>query len=273
MEKFKKILFTFTSIIILLVINTSIVFARANSGSSGGYSGGSSSSYSDDNVNWNESKSTNVSGLLSISAIIVLLLFLFIYIYITFDLHYYVKKRIQQIKFLKRTDSSNKYCLTIAKKISIDRKYWSIYELNKRVENSFYRIENAWSNMDIDSVSSYLNSSIMTSFKRKIHLLEIEGKQNILENITLINSILIGMKREKNDTKDLAYFLINGSMRDYVCRIDRKPIKKLAPINKFIEVWKFARKDGAWVLDEIINEEKFPYREKEFNVIDNFNLL
>ena len=267
MKNCKKILFTLVSIIMLVMINTSLASARAHSSSSSS-SSSSSRSYRRYYYDHDSNLKSDTSGFTEFALIIIII---FLIIYIKFNP--FTRKKIPKAKFLKNIDIINKDCLTISNSISHKRNYWNEYELSKRVENTFYRVENAWSDMDIDSISSYLTPGIITAFKSEIDTLASKGKQNVLKNITLIDSKLIGVRLEKNDAKDMAYFLIKGSMKDYICKLNKKNTKKLVTTSKFIEVWKFVRKDETWVLDEIINKEDFPYRENEFNVIDNYNLL
>ena len=217
--------------------NSSVTILRAGGGSSSGShssSGGSSSRHYG-----RRGYSSPLSNI--ISAIIFMLI-----LFATTIILYF--------KVLRASFNSKRYLRLLDNKDSTF-KYKTI---EKRVIETFYVVEEAWTNNDISNAKDYMDKDLYENFKSKLEWMDINNRRNILKKIRLVNLKPVSVYDDKDDNKDLIWFYIKGKMIDYTIDTKTRNIVDGTTKNKsFIEFWKFVKNDdNKWVLSEILQEDE-----------------
>ena len=208
--------------------NSPITVLRAGGGSSGGShssSGGSSSSH--------YGRRGYSSPLSNIISAIIFILILF------------ASTIILYFKVLRASFNSKRYLRLLDNKDST----FKYKNIEKRVIETFYIVEEAWTNNDISKAKD---------FKSKLEWMDINNRRNILKKIRLVNLKPVSVYDDNDDKKDLIWFYIKGKMIDYIVDTKTKSIVSGDTKNKsFVEFWKFVKNDNnEWVLSEILQEDE-----------------
>lgn len=135
---------------------------------------------------------------------------------------------------------------------------WKYKTIEKRVIETFYVVEEAWTNNDINKAKDYMDKDLYENFKSKLEWMDINNRRNILKKIRLVNLKPVSVYDDKDDNKDLIWFYIKGKMIDYIVDTKTKSIVSGTTKNKsFVEFWKFVKNDNnEWVLSEILQEDE-----------------
>lgn len=232
-----------------LDFNASISVLRAGGGENGG-GGGSSGGGSNGGSNSGGSVGgygTNSRGNRRTSlleTILQIVLFPFIFFSSAIVFHFQLSKRSRKakklIKHMQKSDHA-----------------WKFNNLQKCVEESFYAIQNAWTNLDMLPASQYMSDQLYDRFQTDLNWMKIRHEKNILKNIKLIEALPVAVYDDADDNCDHVWFYISGKMIDYT--IDTQTGEKLSgktASSKFVEYWQFIRKDDVWVLNKILQKDE-----------------
>lgn len=135
---------------------------------------------------------------------------------------------------------------------------WKYKTIEKRVIETFYIVEEAWTNNDMVKAKDYMDKDLYENFKSKLEWMDINNRRNILKKIRLVNLKPVSVYDDKDNNKDLIWFYIKGKMIDYIVDTKTKSIVSGDTKNKsFIEFWKFVKNENNnWVLNEILQEDE-----------------
>ena len=215
-----------------------ITILRAGGGSSGGShssSGGSSSSRHYGRRGYSSPLSNIISAI-----IFILILF--------------ASTIILYFKVLRASFNSKRYLRLLDNKDIT----WKYKTIENRVIETFYVVEEAWTNNDMVKAKDYMDKDLYENFKSKLEWMDINNRRNILKKIRLVNLKPVSVYDDKDDNKDLIWFYIKGKMIDYIVDTKTKSIVSGDTKNKsFVEFWKFVKNDNnEWVLSEILQEDE-----------------
>ena len=217
--------------------NSSVTILRAGGGSSSGShssSGGSSSRHYG-----SRGYSSPLSNI--ISAIIFMLII-------------FASTIILYFKVLRASFNSKRYLRLLDNKDIT----WKYKTIENRVIETFYVVEEAWTNNDMVKAKDYMDKDLYENFKSKLEWMDINNRRNILKKIRLVNLKPVSVYDDKDDNKDLIWFYIKGKMIDYIVDTKTKSIVSGDTKNKsFVEFWKFVKNENnKWVLSEILQEDE-----------------
>lgn len=218
--------------------NSPITILRAGGGgSSGGHSSSGSSSRS------------GTSGRRGYSNPIVNIIS-----YILFALIFFTSAIILYFKILRASFNSKKSLRLLDNKDIT----WKYKTIEKRVIETFYIVQEAWTNNDMEKAKDYMAKDLYESFKIKLEWMDINNRRNVLKKIKLVNLKPVSVYDDKDDKKDLIWFYIKGKMIDYTIDTNTRNITNGNTKNRsFVEFWKFVKNnDNVWVLSEIIQEDE-----------------
>lgn len=158
------------------------------------------------------------------------------------------------VKVLRSSFNSKKYMRMLSKKDIA----WKYKDIERQVIQTFYVVQESWSNMNMEPAKQYMSKDLYESYKGKLEWMEIGNKRNVLKRIRLINLKPVSIHDDENDDKDLVWFYINGSMVDYIIdTMTNKSIDGNRFFSKpFIEFWEFTRKGDKWVLSQILQSNE-----------------
>ena len=228
--------FTVLFCLLLVMVMSLPVYARAGGGGSGGASGGDGSS-GGTHTNHTSDGNSNV-GILEAIALLVLSSSA----YLVYRGKVYKKSR-QSKKLLKEIDDLDAV--------------WDEDHIYTRVEEIFYAVQNAWTMKSLEDLQPYLSDRLMENWKAKIDWMDIRKERNVLENIQLLSRSLVGIYDALDDSKDMAWFYIEGKMIDYtINEDDGTMLDGNKQAQSFIEFWKLIRKEDEFYLDEVRQKDE-----------------
>lgn len=157
-------------------------------------------------------------------------------------------------KILKSSINSKRYLKILGKK----EVSWKYKNIEDQAVETFYIVQESWTNMDLTPAKPYMSDKLYDSFKTKLNFMEISNKRNILEKIELKDIKPVSINDDENDDKDYIWFYIKGKMIDYIINTKTdEVIEGNTNRTTFIEFWKFTRKGkDKWVLTKIKQKEE-----------------
>jgi len=113
-----------------------------------------------------------------------------------------------------------------------------------RVRDGFLKIQEAWSNQELEALRPFVSDGIFERFTLQIQEQQDLGYRNVMENVQVRSSLIAGLSRD--DLFDVLHVEINASATDY--RIDRNSGKEIRGSRRgesFVEYWSFIRRRGT----------------------------
>ncbi|ENK1244583.1 Tim44 domain-containing protein [Clostridium botulinum] len=249
MKKGKNLIFILLFIIIFIFNLSMTVSARSGGGhsSGGGHgsshssSGGHGSRGSSSRGNYKSSES-NVGDLIEI--LIVPLFIILIWKKDTI---------ICKTKISRKSKEAEKI---IGRLKNVDISY-SKEMLQNRVEKTYFKMQEAWTNLNLKISKEYMSEDIYKLHNSKLAWMEIRNERNVLKNIKLLNAKPVGLEHYEDNSKDFIWFCIHGAMIDYtIDEITTQVVDGNTRNSSFIEYWKFIKKNDSWVVDLIMQEDE-----------------
>lgn len=117
----------------------------------------------------------------------------------------------------------------------------------QKVNRAFIALQEAWSDQDLSSVRQFISDGINERFSLQIEMQKAEGYRNRMENITVLNSRVVGVYTDRHF--DTIHVEINARADD--SDVDLKTGKRIRKNSSapFTEYWSFLRKPGAQTLE------------------------
>lgn len=143
------------------------------------------------------------------------------------------------------------------KEFSREEAHWDRREIQERVRESYYRIQECWRDRDLEEGRPYLSQRMQQEFQTKFEWSRMRHEVFVMEGIQLLDAILVEAENEDGDDRDFIWYLIHGKMIDYVYHEETgELLKGSRKMEDFFEYWRFVLEDGNWVLDEICQKEE-----------------
>ncbi|MCF4101891.1 Tim44-like domain-containing protein [Gillisia sp. M10.2A] len=141
-------------------------------------------------------------------------------------------------------------------KIESEDQIWNSKNIAIRVNEAFYKVQEAWMARDQNIAKNYMSQKIYDKHKLQTDELIKKGWINVLENVKLHQSTIISVKDFINNKKDTFSVLINASMVDYHINEKTKQVTEGVTYRSqdFEEIWHFIRIDNNWCLDKIYSD-------------------
>ena len=168
--------------------------------------------------------------------------------YIMFMIFAFFGSIVFYFKILRSSMNSWRYLKLLGKKeIS-----WKYKNIEKQAIETFYSVEEAWTNMDMSPSKEYMSQDLYDSFMIKLNFMEVNKRRNILKKIKLWDIKPVSIYDDSNDSEDYIWFYIKGKMIDYIINTETNDIIEGNKYSKsFVEFWKFTRDNNRWVLTKI----------------------
>ena len=132
---------------------------------------------------------------------------------------------------------------------------WNMEQMKLNARSIFYRMQDAWENRDMNSVKDIVTPELYEGYKEVLDGMKERGEKNILREIDITDTSVIGCEDYKDDTKDRFIAYIKGTMLDYTIleqtgEIIQNPERT---VQKFSDEYHFVRVDNQWHLESIDN--------------------
>ena len=161
------------------------------------------------------------------------------------------------ITYLHRAKKKQAAAREKLKEFSIGEDHWDRSEIQERVRESYYRIQECWRDRDLEKGYPYLSQKMQQEFQTKFEWSRMRHEVFVMEGIQLLDAILVEAENEDGDDRDYIWYLIHGKMIDYVYHEETgELLKGSRKMEDFFEYWRFVLEDGNWVLDEICQKEE-----------------
>ncbi|WP_415318638.1 hypothetical protein [Clostridium perfringens] len=158
--------------------------------------------------------------------------------------------------------------------------YWNINYIKSVVEDTFYSIQYAWNDDEYERVESLLTTSLYNKHLKVLEELKSENKKNVLEDIQFKGCRIITLFEGNEEQWGFIWVEVNFSMRDYI--VNTKGKRRVIEGNdnysrSDFEYWKFVYIDNTWLLSNILQKNevgsgyKKLYREAE-NAYGSINM-
>lgn len=223
----KLVVIVFLFMLILLPAN--VTYARAGGGHGGGHSGSHSGSGS------SSGSSFQVFD------------FLFLGGFTTLIAYGLVSFRKEKRRYKEELD-----------KIGESDPNWEFDNINSMIEETFYKVQKAWTNDKYEEVSNLLTDEL---YDKHINILEDmrnKNRRNILKNIKFRYGIIQAYFKGNEEFEGFLWVKISFSMKDYIIesRGNKKSVVEGSEsIEDGNEYWKFVYRHNKWLLAEILQDE------------------
>lgn len=142
----------------------------------------------------------------------------------------------------------------LSKIISTDS-FWDFEGMQLNARRTFYNIQDAWENRDIDSVKNNITPELHDKYKVMLSEMTSRNEKNIISQIDITETKIIGSQDYKDDSKDRYVAYIKGTILDYTINdktgeIIKNPSKE---IEEFSDTYHFIREGKRWILEHIDN--------------------
>ncbi|HEY3278354.1 MAG TPA: Tim44 domain-containing protein [Syntrophorhabdaceae bacterium] len=130
------------------------------------------------------------------------------------------------------------------------------YRFKEMVEDSFFKIQSAWTKRDLDSVRYLFTPQMLNTFQEDVSRYQTNKQINRLENIAVRQVEIVDAVQEQGVENITVKFL--ASLLDYVVDETSNQVISGSPSDpvKFLEYWTFTRRTGerSWALGGITQE-------------------
>ena len=134
--------------------------------------------------------------------------------------------------------------------------FWNYDEMIQLANDLFYKMQDAWSQRNIDLVKDSITENLYKKYMKELHWMILKREQNIVEDIEIKKLKIIGNEDYLDNELDRFTVYISGKMIDY--SISDKTLEIITNKTKervaFSDLYYFIRHDNKWLLDKIDNQ-------------------
>jgi predicted lipid-binding transport protein (Tim44 family) len=154
-------------------------------------------------------------------------------------------------------DQAEEQMLLLMKQMAESDNAWLFSDIKNVVEECFYAVQNAWTNLNMAPAAPYMTENLMEEWQTKLNWMKHREERNVLENIQLLKALPVAVYDDTDNTKDQIWFYIKGKMVDYtINESTRAKISGSRSPASFVEYWQFVRRDGQWVLNRVLQKNE-----------------
>lgn len=166
------------------------------------------------------------------------------------------------------------------KELALKDPCWNINYIKSVVEDTFYSIQYAWNDDEYERVESLLTTSLYNKHLKVLEELKSENKKNVLKDIQFKGCRIISLFEGDEKQWGFIWVEVNFSMIDYI--VNTKGKRRIIEGNdncsrSDFEYWKFVYIENTWLLSNILQKNevgsgyKKLYREAE-NAYGSINM-
>lgn len=134
---------------------------------------------------------------------------------------------------------------------------WDYKEIQPRVKEAYFKIQECWRRNDVDYAADYLSKNMYTSFQSKLEWMDIRNECAVQKNVRLLSASPVFAEDRDGEENDRLWYLIHGKMIGYyIDKHTRRVLRGSLMSESFYEYWVFVYEDGRWVLDEILQKNE-----------------
>jgi predicted lipid-binding transport protein (Tim44 family) len=122
--------------------------------------------------------------------------------------------------------------------------------------DTFIRMQNAWQERNMDLVKDIVTERLYADYKKQLDWQKVKHEQNMIEDITIKKTEIIGLEDRLGNTNDSFTVFIKGKLVDYTKsdKTDRIYENSSKKKTAFVDLYYFVRENDHWLLDKIDNQ-------------------
>ncbi|MXQ72378.1 TIM44-like domain-containing protein [Clostridiaceae bacterium DONG20-135] len=131
---------------------------------------------------------------------------------------------------------------------------WNEEAMNHYVTDTFYAVQYAWMEMDIEKLKEYLTPRLIEQWTAKLAWMEQREEVSVMKDIHLKGRQIMGVYDYLDDDRDFVWYYIKASMIDYNQNIRTMEVTEGDAEHSitFEEYWKFQRVGSRFLLDDVM---------------------
>lgn len=159
----------------------------------------------------------------------------------------------------KKLNKKKEAASALLQAVSKEDASWSEGQLVAHVRKTFFEIQNAWCNQDLEALRSLLHPMLFPEWKAQVEQIRSSGCRNVMEGLNIEDVRIVDIKNFRDDEKDEFTACIDASAEDYTVdgsgaivdsntRSGSKRKKNEKSDESFREFWIYEREGKDWLL-------------------------
>jgi predicted lipid-binding transport protein (Tim44 family) len=133
---------------------------------------------------------------------------------------------------------------------------WNYEQMIDFAQEVFVKMQNAWMERNMELVKDIITERLYQDYQKKLDWQKVKHEQNIIEDIEIKRTEIIGMEDHAGKDKDKFTIYIKGKLVDYTISDKTGKIYTNEAKGKasFVDLYYFLRQEEKWLLDRIEND-------------------
>lgn len=133
---------------------------------------------------------------------------------------------------------------------------WNYEQMIDYAQEVFVKMQNAWMERNMELVKDIVTERLYQDYQKKLDWQKVKHEQNIIEDIEIKRTEIIGMEDHAGKDKDRFTIYIKGKLVDYTISDKTGKIytNKAKGKTDFVDLYYFLRQEEKWLLDRIEND-------------------
>jgi predicted lipid-binding transport protein (Tim44 family) len=150
----------------------------------------------------------------------------------------------------------NKRARQLISQLGTQDTLWNYEQMIDYAQKVFAKMQNAWMERNMELVKDIVTERLYQDYQKKLDWQKVKHEQNIIEDIEIKRTEIIGMEDHAGKDKDTFTIYIKGKLVDYTISDKTGKIytNKAKGKTSFVDLYYFLRKEEKWLLDRIEND-------------------
>jgi len=150
----------------------------------------------------------------------------------------------------------NKKAKKVISQIHNEDTFWDYDKMIDFTNDTFLRMQHAWMERNMDLVKDIVTERLYLDYQKKLNWQKVKHEQNIIEDITIKKTEIIGFEDRLGKDNDSFTVYIKGRLLDYTISDKTQKIYTNKDKSKtaFVDLYYFVRQNDQWYLDKIDND-------------------
>jgi predicted lipid-binding transport protein (Tim44 family) len=149
----------------------------------------------------------------------------------------------------------NKRAKHLISQLSSQDTLWNYELMIDFAQEVYVKMQNAWMERNMELVKDIVTERLYQDYQKKLDWQKVKHEQNIIEDIEIKRTEIIGIEDHGGKDKDTFTIYIKGKLVDYTISDKTGKIytNKAKGKTSFVDLYYFLRREEKWLLDRIEN--------------------
>jgi predicted lipid-binding transport protein (Tim44 family) len=150
----------------------------------------------------------------------------------------------------------NKRARQLISQLGTQDTLWNYEQMIDYAQAVFVKMQNAWMERNMELVKDIVTERLYQDYQKKLDWQKVKHEQNIIEDIEIKRTEIIGIEDHAGKDKDRFTIYIKGKLVDYTISDKTGKIytNKAKGKTDFVDLYYFLRREEKWLLDRIEND-------------------